>query len=97
MLSVLTISGKVKLGLNESVTALRAGKAKMVILANNTPKLTKSSIEYYALVSGVGVFHYNGTNVDLGTACGKYFRVGTLVVTDVGDSDIVRSTMGADK
>ena len=87
-------SGKVKLGLTESVNALRAGKAKMVIISNNTPKLTKSEIEYYAMLSGTGVYHYNGTNVDLGTACGKYFRVGTMVVTEVGDSDIVRATMG---
>jgi large subunit ribosomal protein L30e len=66
----------------------------MVIISNNTPKLTKSEIEYYAMLSGTGVYHYNGTNVDLGTACGKYFRVGTMVVTEVGDSDIVRATMG---
>jgi len=37
------------------------------------------------------VHHYNGNNVDLGTACGKLYRVSTLSVLDPGDSDIVRS------
>lgn len=31
-------------------------------------------------------------NRELGTACGKYFRVGVLAVTDPGDSDIVDET-----
>ena len=30
-------------------------------------------------------------NVDLGTACGKYFRVSMLTVIDAGDSDLPRS------
>jgi ribosomal protein L30E len=28
---------------------------------------------------------YKGSNVDLGTACGKYFHVGALAVTDPGN------------
>ncbi len=36
-----------------------------------------------------------GDNIALGTACGKMFRVGTLAITDAGDSDIiVRATEG---
>lgn len=41
------------------------------------------------------VHHYNGTNTELGTACGKYFHVSTLSVTDSGDSDIIRYIGGA--
>merc|ERR1711872_221032 len=36
-----------------------------------------------------------GNNIELGTACGKYFRVCTLSITDPGDSDIIRSMPGA--
>ena len=43
------------------------------------------------MLSKTGVHHYNGSNIDLGTACGKLFRVCTLSVTDPGDSDIIRS------
>jgi len=28
--------------------------------------------------------------LDLGTACGKFFRVSCLSITDAGDSDIVK-------
>ena len=30
-------------------------------------------------------------NVELGTACGKYYRVGVLAITDPGDSDIIKT------
>jgi len=29
-------------------------------------------------------------NVDLGTACGRYYRVSCMSITDPGDSDIVK-------
>ncbi|KAG0490565.1 hypothetical protein HPP92_007428 [Vanilla planifolia] len=50
-------------------------EGKLVIIANNCPPLRKSEIEYYAMLAKVGVHHFNGNNVDLGTACGKYFRL----------------------
>jgi large subunit ribosomal protein L30e len=65
--------------------------AKLVIIANNCPPLRKSEIEYYAMLSHTLVHHYNGNNVELGTACGKYFTVGVLSITEQGDSDILRS------
>lgn len=51
----------------------------------------KSEIEYYAMLAKTGVHHYSGNNIELGTACGKFFRVSVLSVTDPGDSDIIRS------
>lgn len=51
----------------------------------------KSLIEYQAMLAKTGVHHYNGNNIELGTACGKYFRVCTLSITDAGDSDIIRT------
>ncbi|KAI2550803.1 RPL30 isoform 5 [Pan troglodytes] len=33
----------------------------------------------------------SGNNIELGTACGKYYRVCTLAIIDPGDSDIIRS------
>jgi len=62
----------------------------LVIISDNCPPLKKSEIEYYAMLAKTGVHHYAGNNIDLGTACGKYFRVSTLSITDPGDSDIVR-------
>ena len=74
---------------------VRKGKSKLVIIANNTPPLRKSEIEYYAMLAKTGVHHYAGNNNELGTACGKYFRVCTLSITDPGDSDIIRTMPGA--
>ncbi len=54
----------------------------------------KSEIEYYAMLAKTGVHHYSGNNIELGTACGKYFRVGILAITDPGDSDIIRTIPG---
>ncbi|CAH1247446.1 large ribosomal subunit protein eL30 [Branchiostoma lanceolatum] len=90
-------SGKYVLGLKETLKVLRQGKAKLIIIANNTPALRKSEIEYYAMLAKTGVHHYSGNNIELGTACGKYFRVCTLAITDPGDSDIIRSMPAEDK
>merc|ERR1712061_947312 len=78
-------------GIQKTLETLRMGKAKLVIIANNPPPLRKSEIEYYAMLAKTGVHHYTGNNNELGTACGKYFRVCTLSITDPGDSDIIRS------
>merc|ERR1712012_596732 len=90
-LALVMKSGKCLLGYKQTLDSLRLGKAKLVIIANNTPPLRKSEIGYYAMLAKTGVHHYVGNNIELGTACGKYFRVCTLSITDPGDSDIIRS------
>merc|ERR1712062_622385 len=90
-LALVMKSGKFQLGYKKTLETLRQGKAKLVIIANNTPPLRKSEIEYYAMLAKTGVHHYSGNTIELGTACGKYFRVCTLSITDPGDSDIIRS------
>eukprot|EP00919_Chromeraceae_sp_WS-2016_P063630 GHVR01150516.1.p1 GENE.GHVR01150516.1~~GHVR01150516.1.p1 ORF type:complete len:110 (+),score=22.94 GHVR01150516.1:39-368(+) len=84
-------SGQSCLGYKNTLKSIRMGKAKLVILSSNTPALRKSEIEYYAMLAKTGVHHFHGDNNELGTACGKYFRVGCLAVTDPGDSDIIKS------
>uniref|UniRef100_A0A7S2WZQ2 Ribosomal protein eL8/eL30/eS12/Gadd45 domain-containing protein n=2 Tax=Chloropicon TaxID=2302914 RepID=A0A7S2WZQ2_9CHLO len=83
-------SGKYTLGYKTVLKSLRGGKSKLILIASNIAPLRKSEIEYYAMLSKTGVHHYSGTNTDLGTACGKYFRVSCLSITDPGDSDIVK-------
>merc|ERR1711963_548059 len=94
-LALVMKSGKCLLGYKQTLDSLRLGKAKLVIIASNTPPLRKSEIEYYAMLAKTGVHHYSGDNNELGTACGKYFRVCTLTITDPGDSDIIRTMPGA--
>mmetsp|Transcript_1844 Transcript_1844/g.2596 ORF Transcript_1844/g.2596 Transcript_1844/m.2596 type:complete len:112 (+) Transcript_1844:118-453(+) len=90
-LALVMKSGKYTLGYKTTLKSLRSGKSKLVIVGNNCPPLRKSEIEYYAMLAKTGVHHYTGNNVELGTACGRYYRVGCLSVTDPGDSDIIKS------
>jgi len=90
-LSLVVKSGKITMGYKCTLDSLRQGKARLVIISDNCPALKKSEIEYYAMLAKVGVHHYSGSNVALGTACGKYFRVSALSVLDPGDSDIIKS------
>lgn len=84
-------SGKYSLGYKETMENIRKAKAKLVVISNNLPTLRKSEIEYYAMLSKTLVHHYNGNNLELGTACGKTYGVGVMCITDPGDSDILRA------
>lgn len=73
-------SGKVSLGLKSALKNMRSGKAKIVLISANTPPLRKSEVEYYAMLSKTAVHHYQGSNIALGTAAGKLFRVGYVLL-----------------
>lgn len=88
-LALVMKSGKVALGYKSTLKSLRQGKAKLVFISSNCPPLRKSEVEYYSMLSKTDVYHYSGSNNDLGTACGKYHRASCLAVIEVGDSDIL--------
>ncbi|KAI9725104.1 MAG: 60S ribosomal protein L30 [Chrysothrix sp. TS-e1954] len=91
-LALVMKSGKVTLGYKSTLKTLRSGKAKLVIIAGNSPPLRKSELEYYAMLSKTSVHHFGGSNIELGTACGKLFRCGVMSILDAGDSDILTTT-----
>ena len=66
------------MGSKSTMKTLRSGKAKLILIAGNCPPLRKSELEYYAMLSKTTVHHFAGTNVALGTAAGKLFRVGCV-------------------
>ena len=70
-----TLSGDWSVRLRRSL-GLTISVAKLVLIAGNCPPLRKSELEYYAMLSKTTVHHFSGTNVALGTAAGKLFRVG---------------------
>ena len=88
-------AGKYNLGYKQTLKTLRSGKAKLIIVANNCPPLRLSELEYYAMLAKTEVHKFSGSNVELGTACGKLFRTCVLSILDAGDSDIIRSVGGA--
>ena len=58
-----TDCNRVTLGYKSTLKSLRSGKAKLVIIAGNTPPLRKSELEYYAMLSKTSVHHFSGNNV----------------------------------
>merc|ERR1712080_663206 len=85
-------SGKYSLGYKSTLKMLRAGKAKLVLISSNCPPLRKSELEYYSMLSKADVHHYTGSNNDLGTACGRHYRISCMSIQDAGDSDILRTS-----
>ncbi|KAI0098710.1 50S ribosomal protein L30e-like protein [Hypoxylon argillaceum] len=88
-LALVMKSGKVTLGYKSSLKSLRSGKAKLVLIAANTPPLRKSELEYYSMLSKTPVHHFEGTNIELGTSLGKLYSCSTMAILDAGDSDIL--------
>ena len=88
-LAIVMKSGKTSIGYKSVLTAIRNGKTKAIILSNNLPILRKSQLEYYGVLARVKTIPFSGNNTDLGTACGKLFRVSCLAINDPGDSDIL--------
>ncbi|CAD0083361.1 unnamed protein product, partial [Aureobasidium vineae] len=84
---------RVTLGYKSTIKAIRSGKAKLIIIAGNTPPLRKSELEYYSMLGKTAVHHFNGNNIELGTAAGKLFRCSTMAIIDAGDSDILTASV----
>lgn len=82
-------TGKVILGSERSLKALKLGHAKLVIIALNCPEVVRADIEHYARLAGVPVHIYHGDSTELGLACGKPFLVNVMTVMDSGSSNIL--------
>ncbi|RSH79647.1 60S ribosomal protein L30 [Apiotrichum porosum] len=89
-LQLVVKSGKFTLGYKQALKQLRNGKSKLILISKNCPPLRKSELEYYAMLSKTSVHHYDGSNVDLGTAAGRLYRVGVMSIQDAGDSDLLQ-------
>lgn len=77
-------TGDVRFGLEETRKALKKGEAKMVVLSSNCPDkgVVPSS-------SSTKVLVYSGSNVELGSACGKPFSISALAIVSPGESNIL--------
>ncbi len=89
-------TGKVSFGMNSAVQNAKTGKAKIIILAVNCPKIMREDIEYYCNLSDVPVITYEGASTDLAAVCGKPFNVSALSIREPGDSEILKLTEKAE-
>jgi large subunit ribosomal protein L30e len=85
-LKVALETGKVEIGLTETLAAAEAKKARLLIVARTCPdpKLTKERLH-----GKVPVYHYEGTAVELGQACGRPFPISAMAILDPGSSAIL--------
>lgn len=87
-LRTVVATGKVYLGEAQAAKAIQSGKAKLVVVANNSP--SKAEILKEAKGKNVPVHEFGGMGTELGPACGKPFSVSVLAVMDAGESDILQ-------
>jgi large subunit ribosomal protein L30e len=85
-LKVALDTGTVKLGLTETLDAAKGKKAKLLIVSRTCPDPTLSKER---AVGKIPIYHYEGTAVDLGQACGRPFPISAMAILDPGSSAIL--------
>ncbi len=88
-------TGKVTLGTKRALDVIIKGKAKLVVLAQNSPKDLQAEITRASQLSKVPVVVFNGSSYDLGSACGKPFMVNAVAIQKEGDSNILKIIGGS--
>jgi large subunit ribosomal protein L30e len=82
-------SGKVEFGARTGLAASLLGKAKLFVIAGNTPAEVKEKVSGYAKASNVPVLEFEGNSMELGSVCGKPFPVSVLSVYEEGSSNLL--------
>jgi large subunit ribosomal protein L30e len=83
-------TGKCKIGVNSSISSLKKGEAKLVVVAANCPKEELEDIQRYAQLAQIKVQKFEGTSWDLGEVVGKPFMVSAIAIIEPGDSKILK-------
>ena len=81
-------SGKVDFGY-KSATSANSPKAKLFVVAANTPDEIRSKIEGSSKSNHTPIIEFEGTSVELGSVCGLPYTVSVLAVYDQGNSNIL--------
>jgi large subunit ribosomal protein L30e len=83
-LKTASTTGDVRFGLAETRKSIKKGEAKVVVVAKNCPDAPAPLAG-----SNLKIVVYDGTNVELGNACGKPFPISALAVISPGESNIL--------
>lgn len=79
-------TGKVLFGFDQTMKAVKAGKAKLIIVSSNCPDEHLTVIGKHKEVPS---HRFSGTNLELGSACGKPFSISVLSILSEGESEIL--------
>jgi len=85
-LKVALQTGTVKVGVHEVLDAAKAKKARLLIIASSCPEKSLTGEKTY---DRIPIYHFDGTAIELGAACGKPFPISALAVLDPGSSAIL--------
>ncbi len=77
-------TGDVRFGLAETKKSIKKREARMVVISNNCPERS-----LLPEGSNLKLIVFEGTNVELGNACGKPFPISALAVVSPGESNIL--------
>ncbi len=78
-------TGDTVFGIKESKNAASTGEAKLLIVTKKCPESEFKGDQF----EGVPIYHFKGTNKQLGSAAGKPFSISTLAVISPGESNIL--------
>ncbi|MDD5171924.1 MAG: 50S ribosomal protein L30e [Candidatus ainarchaeum sp.] len=82
-------SGKVEFGARTGIAASILGKAKVFVLAANTPAEYRTKLQGYAKTAKIPIIDFEGSTMELGSVCGKPFPISILSVFEEGSSNIL--------
>ncbi|HZX20615.1 MAG TPA: 50S ribosomal protein L30e [archaeon] len=82
-------TGKVVFGTKNSEKSLKNGTGKLIIIANNAPKLSKEKLVSLAETGETPYSIFEGSGIELGSVCGKPFTISSMVVLDKGKSKVL--------
>lgn len=88
-LSRAMLTGKVILGADRSLKAVKRGEAKMILLASNCPEEVAEDFMHYSKIAGIKVVRLKKNSRELGIVCGVPFTVSVVSVIEPGDSAIL--------
>jgi large subunit ribosomal protein L30e len=83
-------TGKCKIGVKSSISSIKKGEAKLVVVAANCPKNEFNDIQRYAQLAQIKVQQFEGNSWDLGEVIGKPFMVSAIAIISPGDSKILK-------
>ncbi len=82
-------TGKIIKGAKEAIRLAKMGGAKLIVVAKNARQDVKDDIQYYAKLSGIPVYEFDGSSVELGTILGRPHTVSAIAIVDPGESKIL--------
>jgi large subunit ribosomal protein L30e len=89
-------TGKIVYGKKQVMRVVRENPFKMIIIANNCPKILADQLNYYnsLMKNELFIYQYNGSSWDLGLACGKPYMISIMGIIDQGDSELLSLRTG---